>query len=160
MLKNYRETIKQFFQKEILEAIHKSNKQETIDEKKAIIELSKEALKIDIGLDFTQSFAKMKRDGDLRFFNGNTEDEIKQKLAQFNQVYRNNMFVEYCEYLINLYATKSIYEAETETQMLASRMTIYGINEVLSSMKRASELYEQQVFKTNQLEDLDGYMSG
>ena len=156
MLQTMLKKLKDFFQKEILEAIQK----DTFDEKKAIIELSKEALKINVGLDFTQSFAKMKREGDLRFFNGNTEDEIKQKLAQFNNIYRNNMFVEYCEYLINLYATKSIYEAETETQLLASRMTIYGINEVLSSIKRASELYEQQIFKTDELEDLDGYMSG
>lgn len=125
--------------------------EETISEKKSILELSREVLKIERELDFTKSLHELKRDGDKKFFSGDTEDEIKIKLSHFNSIYRNPMFKEYCEYLINFYATKSLYESETELQMLASRMTIYGINEVLSSVKYASELYEQTVYKLDDM---------
>ena len=126
-------------------------------EKKSVIELSKKALNIDIPLDFTKSLDEIKKDGDIKFFDGESDDEIKIKLSQFNEVYRNPVFKKYCEHLINQYAVKAIYESSTEISMLASRMTIFGIHEVLSAFKRASELYEQNIFKIEDISDDERY---
>lgn len=71
--------------------------------------------------------------------------EYKVRIQKLNDVYHNTVFIDVCNYLINLQGNYTVKHAINDSQIYAGRFSINGINLILKEIKHAHAIYEKAI---------------
>jgi hypothetical protein len=77
------------------------------------------------------------------YLDGLSEDERRVKIVQVNELYKNEMFTEIIDYLINKQANFVLREAVNDAQIYAGRFNINGMILVKKEVERCHVLFEE-----------------
>lgn len=71
------------------------------------------------------------------------EEVRKNRLARLSEVYHNEIFQEFCTYLINKQGNFTMRQAVNDSQIYAGRFSINGVSSVVKGITEASELHDE-----------------
>lgn len=128
----------------------------SMSEQDVLLSLYKDYTKT-IDVDFTKPHELVVQNNNNKFFYANTVSELKEKIFQFSQVYKNPVFVPYIEALINEQALFTLSEAKDDMQIMAGRMKIIAFSQILEAFKKGNEMYENSLKEKSILSDEDKF---